>query len=141
MNESLITFRTAKLAKEKGFLNTEKYYSKNKNLPFYFSNNDLQLTHPLYNEKSDVLENINMPRIAITNGYISVSTQSLLQKWLREKHGLILLPVYTDIIGAKWGYTIYEGETVIYGNSYEEALEEGLYQALLLISKKEDNEK
>lgn len=60
-------------------------------------------------------------------------TQTVLAKWLREKHGLILCVTYTNITGIKWGYDIYGRGTIYAGNSYEECLELGLVEALKLI--------
>lgn len=57
-------------------------------------------------------------------------TQSLVQKWLREVHGLILCVTFTNITGIKWGYNIHGKNTIYTGNSYEECLEAGLIEAL-----------
>ena len=60
-------------------------------------------------------------------------TQSVLQRWLREKHGLILWVEFTGVEDLKWVYIIYGGEKGFVGNSYEECLEAGLMKALTLI--------
>lgn len=124
MKEKLITFKTAKLAKEKKF-NLEvkaswgseagsgkKMFSDN----FMLSNRDMQ---------SD------------KNGFTRPS-QTLLQKWLREKHNIdiVIKPMTGDIKGQK----NYAADVMIFGNtyyqklaradSYEDALENGLYEAL-----------
>lgn len=124
MEEVLISLETAKLAKEKGF---NQFYCN---------------TH--YN-KIDKL-------IVDTEGYpngdrwveymkycISAPTQSLLQKWLREKHNIHIVcwwydkedKFYTEL-GRKTKEKIFVqcGNTTLLFNTYEEALEEGLQEAL-----------
>jgi len=70
------------------------------------------------------------------------NNQALLQKWLREKHGIKVI-ADTDIT-LMWIYTIqslhprasYTGNFIVSDyiyNTYEEALEAGLQQALKLI--------
>ena len=115
MQETIVSFKTAKLAKEVCF-------------------NDLDSKQ--YSE--DGLEPI---KGFVYNG-ISAPTQALLQKWIREIHGL---HINIDL-GIGWGYQlIHAGWTKKpfsekfvdekNFNTYEEALEEALYQALLLIKK------
>lgn len=106
MTDQLISFETAKLAQEKGFHTEMK---------------------PYYKE----------------------CTQSLLQKWLREKHN-ILLAIYPGLLSLTkpipnktiihlytWKiiipnpYNVYQSKKRV--ESYEEALEQGLKKALLLI--------
>lgn len=74
-----------------------------------------------------------------TGGYTDypAPTQSLLQKWLREVHNIIVEPSYNQI------YNYFELEIFILNNktlgkaqtfsSYEQALEKGLQEALKLI--------
>ena len=64
MKEELITFDTAKLAKEKGFNDTETYVSY----------------HYCISSKEAVLDGDRL----FKEIYIPAPTQSLLQKWLRE---------------------------------------------------------
>jgi hypothetical protein len=120
MEDQLISFETAKLAKERGF-NTEcvTFYNRGSN----------------YKMQSDPM---------IRTGYdiiYEAPTQSLLQKWLREKnHIYVAIQLYgnsykqsyiTQIITdlnpntTQTLYSIYE--------YYEEALEIGLQEALKLI--------
>jgi hypothetical protein len=130
MKEELIVFETAKLAKEKGFdWDCESYYKPNtKELP----------------------SNLNGKRswnhVVPAKEYYSAPTQSLLQKWLREKHN-IHIPVNwvykksydTDVdwhynvkgIGLTSNNLIDLDETKF--NTYEKALEVGLLEALKLI--------
>ena len=105
MEDTLITLKTAKLAKEKG-----------------------------------------MSYVADDYGVVPRPTQSLLQKWLREKHILyvIILPVMEGFVYAILNkeaiLTIEEGDDIVmdYAEAldysvYEEALEIGLLEALKLI--------
>ena len=105
MKDKVITFETAKLAKDKGF-DKITFERKASNL--------------------ELVELNNFP------------TQSLLQRWLREKHELNI-----DIgnFGIYWEvaiYTIEENMEVIHEsggyNTYEEALELGLQKGLKLIN-------
>ena len=93
MKEQLITFETAKLAKEKGF--------------------------------------------EFHHAWI---TQSLLQKWLREQHNLEVISMHADDFVwwkvkvrrlSKVGAELIKTEMEF--NTYEEALEKGLQEALKLI--------
>ena len=117
MKEQLITFETAKLAKEKGF--DSKYTEDYDTLGFV--------------QQRGILESHNLERV-------SAPTQSLLQKWLREVHNIYVLIEIHD--SAKWFYfqiTYKTNEGVEYTvpssfyNTYEEALEVGLQEALKLI--------
>jgi len=123
MKEQLITFETAKLAKEMGFQSYTSFY---------------------YSEGMEI-KGTKMGMHGNPNAYggISAPTQSLLQKWLREKHKIVVIPWYyhneiangdvydyriTDIAGKYEDY-----EPVNDYKTYEEALEEGLQEALKLI--------
>ena len=113
MKEQLISFETAKLAKEKGVkLDINGLYWED-------GSYDSGENALVYEEFQDVM---------------SAPTQSLLQKWLREVHNIDVnvLPynktkkeyeVYVDLAVTTWsGY-----------KTYEEALEVGLQEALKLI--------
>lgn len=70
---------------------------------------------------------------------IEAPTQSLLQKWLREKHN-IHIGVYYNKNSCVWDvecWHVDDVEPFYYGNiefnTYEEALENGLQEALKLI--------
>jgi len=122
MEEQLIEFETAKLAKEKGF--------------------DWRVFH-FWDEfgktKSNEYLNHNKENDYFPQEF-SRPTQNLLQKWLREVHN-IDLDIYRNVLTTK--YRLNE----IYLNckevellddekeykTYEEALEQGLIQALKLI--------
>ena len=107
MKDQLISFKTASLAKEKGF----------------------QI-------------------MTINYAYVKMPTQSLLQKWLREEHNIHILVAAT---GFKDGSgSIPNRYDVMYfkdickntfdsiHETYEEALEEGLQQALILLKYEDD---
>jgi hypothetical protein len=130
MKEQLITFQTAKLAKEKGFDEIVDY--------IYMTNHTTEV----------LFENINdLKHSDGNNPFVSAPTQSLLQKWLRDEHN-----IHIDIHAAQiaWNnkcsylrsvfkikgkhvsneYVSYRVKEV---KTYEEALEEGLQEALKLI--------
>tara|TARA_R110002153_G_scaffold13130_5_gene49083 strand:+ start:1510 stop:1917 length:408 start_codon:yes stop_codon:yes gene_type:complete len=134
MKDRLIEFETAKLAKEKGFdiptIKAYKDYGKCsiKSVPVF------------------PMEMLNYNNINTNYWNISAPTQSLLQRWLREKHN-IHIPVNwvykksydTDV---DWYYNV-KGIGLISNNlidldetkfnTYEDALEKGLQEALKLI--------
>lgn len=134
MEEQLISFETAKLAKEKGF---------NWKVLYHYRDSDIINNGALYNfnnKEEQALWNIEL---------ISASTQSLLQRWLREEHNCIVEPYYLkDLLETKitfkatvdyykndWSGELND-EPDFYSNeynTYEEALEEGLIAALKLI--------
>jgi hypothetical protein len=131
MKEQLITFDTAKLAKEKEFDIIVDYIYGMQNIPQTEVYNDA--TYKLYKDR-----------------LFLAPTQSLLQKWLRDKHG-IHIQVY---VMEAWLNTGNEMEVYFEVNlkttnnlkgisnvksnmlqfkAYEEALEKGLQEALKLI--------
>ena len=163
MEDQIISFETAKLAKEKGFnISTLNYYFEDGDL----KENELTGTNGYYGEEycfsfNKFLENWNNEWLTKkdgdrcfgcnkSNGYLetfSAPTQSLLQRWLREVHNL---HIYLDTTSSfdqmethrskykaliKHPFTPFRWTTGKYylGDTYEEALEVGLYQALLLI--------
>jgi len=132
MEDELITLKTAKLAKEGGF--NEKcdkafinYYSEH-------YNGDRKYQIQLFHQNT-----YNGP-----NPIYQASTQSLLQRWLREIHKIevsvtpIIENKYRDREGdydnkdAYYQWMIW-GKTFGIGDTYEEAFEEGLQEALKLI--------
>ena len=129
MQEQLISFETAKLAKEKGF-----------NIPviYVFDDIDGTLTASYVKNVFDLLNyNTSMYKC-------SKPTQSLLQKWLREKHKIqILIQHYTHIKDGELYAGFVYNPNIIYCASpgpvirkaltYEEALEICLHESLKLI--------
>ena len=134
MEDQIISFETAKLAKEKGFnvpvrsmyLDSELFLDKN--------------TKGNYNDPNWV----SSWRTSPTHDTLSAPTQSLLQKWLREVHRIDIYcyPNY-DKKGVTFQVNLYTDPYVKFKDTnhfykggyktYEEALEEGLYEALKLI--------
>lgn len=124
MEEQLISFNTAKLAKEKGF--------------------DLKQKHWY-----DQIGGLN-PRRGASGAmcYENVGyapTQSLLQKWLRDVHEIIVEPAkhtnmsyWVDINTIQSGELVWNSlideEGDVWFNTYEESLEAGLEYALNLIN-------
>lgn len=118
MKEQLISFETAKLAKEEGF--------KEGSMSHY--EEDGQIQHC---------------RTSFTNGFMEdgetrfeAPTQSLLQKWLREVHNIHIAILPKILPSNEIKYYCFKGKMKkdfedLY-DTYEEALEIGLYRALEL---------
>ena len=143
MEEELISFETAKLAKEKGF--GEKVYRE------YDKSGYLRCT----SKSADVVLGPYDELLKSTE--YPAPTQSLLQRWLREVHNCFIdiLPhrdgdsknkqwknkedvfwtVEVDYYGKNFEIKLTNNAdfTQHFNKSYEEALEIGLYQALKLI--------
>lgn len=136
MKEQLITFDTAKLAKEKGF--------DIHNYPFYyFYKGDKESNYIAINPK-DIISFLTSEEGLLR------PTQSLLQKWLREIHNIDVEPYLIlckhnnkeipqhpeekeyDYMLIVSGISQYIG-TIQNNLSYEQALEKGLQEALKLI--------
>lgn len=127
MKDKLVSFTVGKLAKEKGF--------NIKTKPFY---NGLQNNKLV---ESDLIGTANQ-----LNDWYPAPTQSLLRRWLREVHGIIIeIDCYSDIENSYYEVLIYnpfdpiesENGMNIPNNeyrTYEEALERGLVEALKLIT-------
>ena len=123
MEEELISLETAMLAKEKGF-NEGSYHL------YTYPNNELKSFQALnYNAEQDGLQ-------------YEAPTQSLLQKWLREKHNIEIECYRTmetvegynyGCQGENWNDDLTEDMFNFYGKTYEETLEKGLQEALNLI--------
>ena len=126
MEDTLIKFETAKLAKEKGF---------------FQETNRLEI--PYYNYKGEFKGDVSDWRIRkYIRGentsdieFVSAPTQSLLAKWLREEHNIHLIAYKNiNIDGYDWCYITTDGITNINSyKTYEEAYEIGLREALKLI--------
>lgn len=114
MKEQLISFETAKLAYEKGFR---------------LSTNPFGYVTQFYNHNTGTL--LHYGRTGKTNlkkAYYA-PTQSLLQKWLREKFNKLVL---VDIGDTPYLSFEHNCSRDIF-DTYEQALEEGLQAALKLI--------
>lgn len=142
MQEQLITLKTAKLAKEKGFkFEWDEHEFDGFELGMFefgkrYDNNEI---HPLSYFFINTHHNIEQWMLLD----IPCPTQSLLQKWLRDVHG-----VEIEISKIEEGYKSYFFKTreehvklicdflkerVNFHATYEEALEVGLLEALKLI--------
>lgn len=125
MEEPLVNFETAKLATEKGFDIPQIY--------FYLGGDSLhtKLDYGSWTAAHDRMDIYQAP------------TQSLLQKWLRETHnihiGITLASDYELNILIPYVYEIYIYKDGIYHvnrefyDTYEQALESGLFQSLNLV--------
>lgn len=131
MKEQLIGIEVATLAKEKGFDERCSF--------FHGSWEDYEGIHHM--------DNCNRHN---TSKQFSAPTQGLLQKWLREKYNIEVIPQPTcSQLDFKFGYNYYiwnktngyefwsDPENTVAGeythNTYEEALEQGLMEGLKLI--------
>ena len=120
MKEQLISSETAKLAKEKGF--DKVLYITNISYFYYddfLSTGSNSLVTYRYKERPNI--------------YLA-PTQSLLQKWLREIHGIEVwvTPLFDKVYKVNWFYTTLFQKSNTF-TKYEEALEVGLVDALNLI--------
>jgi len=138
MEEQLITFETAKLAKEKGFyLKTHNFFEL---IGFNEVTNHFDNCFESNVVKYDLPKNFNT-RI----NFLSRPSQYLLQKWLREKHNLNVFIGYRPNV-KKWDSHAYDlkldskeyvqqrplkmfVEQKTY-DTYEDALEAGLLEGL-----------
>lgn len=120
MEEQLISFEVAKLAKEKEFP---------------------QLNYPCYADDEKIHTSMYfLISYSDFNKYYQ-STQSLLQKWLREKYDIDIIIYRSFSMKNSYHYGIiincnFENEIIeecIPDIKYEEALEEGLLESLKLI--------
>lgn len=132
MEEQLISFKTAKLAKNKGYKQ--------------FARNGINLKGETIEAKSTKLNFYN-PKYT---EYIACPTQALLQRWLREEHDFhIEISINTGVENGwafsgtnlkkekhsmmvefqnEWERLCFDGE--VEWESYEQVLETALYQAL-----------
>ena len=129
MEDTRITFETAKIAKEKRF----PQEPNRRKVPYYNYNGEFNgdvtdfLRKYLREEDTSDVESVSAP------------TQSLLAKWLREEHNIIVLVDYEGIDGYYYKFYSYKEGNKNYDasdknyNTYEEAYEIGLQEALKLI--------
>ena len=127
MTEELVTLKTEKILKEKGFN---------------------EFCKDIINDNGKLMETVYRTNNDLPKSFYSCPTQSIAQKWLREIRGVY---VYVEpVIGKRWklsfcdfnvpteesdwmeneinkgnGYKVYV--------TYEEALEAGIQEALMLI--------
>lgn len=127
MEEQLVKFETAKLAKEKGF----NWQCEN-----VFYENGEAVTLPYYGGGgSGSVGNFEVEVFCDTDVLFTAPTQSLLQKWLREEHEIDLwCERFTTKEDWIWQCPKLNRITITdYHDTFEEALEKGLQEALKLI--------
>ena len=127
MQEQLVSYSVAKLAKEKGF-NIPTSYCYKQNGKIWF----------------DEIYAINYNDLPYSKEVVSTPTQSLLQRWMREVHNImiVILP-YIDCESKDLNWSLeyflsddlhnnryFEIDESDSKNTYEEALEKGLQRAL-----------
>lgn len=136
MTDQLVSFETAKLAKEKGFDEECSHY--------YDLEDSNKLKHTVEgfkNPNEDCMVDIELEFHNHVNfKRCAAPTQSLLQKWLREKHNIdIIIEPNQDSDGNKYYYwrirrNMFPSAIGNIANSYEEAFEASLIETLKLIS-------
>ena len=121
----LVQFETAKIARKKGFDYSDKY-----GIWIYDEDGSIAYTTEV-KYKTDKYKGIKIQDVCIL-----APTQSLLQKWLREKHttAVYCIPFTLE---EEWSWVcLIDGDLIdpdANGVAYEEALEEGLKEALKLV--------
>lgn len=134
MKDQLISFETARLAKEKGFdssiygehlhINQNRWFFSEGEKCFYGFAEDID-------DEECYLE--------ATSYLVPAPTQSLLQKWLREIHNIHVIIVGSNIVGPAVTYdacVMFNGTNFLREDnslSYEDALELGLKIALTIL--------
>jgi len=138
MKDQLVSFNVAVLAKEKGFNITQFLY--------YTPSGNLKETTAWIEDEDDIERPITLSTILMFTDarHISAPTQSLLQKWLRERHGIqteisMGVKYINDKLTNLYSYSIFSCSPQLKINwkfsykkpiTYEEALEAGLLEAL-----------
>lgn len=120
MEEQLVSLEVARLLKEKGFCEGSTYFYSN-----------LNSTQELVNNHGSFYIN------GMELDYIEAPTQSLVQKWLREAHKVMVLVDFDATEDKCFWSNIYVSDLVVKQTKnhakYEDALEEGLLEVLKLI--------
>lgn len=147
MEETLISLEAGKLAKEKGFdWKVESYYHKSNGKETPYTRKSIG-----YRTDEIVCTNWNDGQGSYPTSpnevNCSAPTQSLLQKWLRDVHNLhiriqpmlrfdqIYPSKYTSHIEVPFDPFKHKPNNYQIGDTYEEALEKALIEALKLIKK------
>ena len=137
MKEQRISFETAKLAKEKGFNEKSNHLYC---IGYASLKEDKQLkTNYVYDDNGTIM-GTTLRTVDKSQPHLALApTQSLLQKWLREKHGLqiFLIPTvkesyifYIKINFADLPVNVQDVENINVFKTYEQTLEKGLQKAL-----------
>ena len=129
MEDQIVSFEVAKLAKEKGFDELVTHWYSRKGV----------LNVSMWDGEPDVIV-LGKHKHSLS---ITAPTQSLLQRWLREEHNL-LVQMYTwkDHASDNNDEMMWKSEiknSVFISLTYEESLEAGLLEALKTLSKKKSN--
>lgn len=127
MKEKLITFETAKLAKEKGFkISCYHAYNVDNKLEECTTS---ELTGKVVKYSADLIKTLDFH--SKDNECYLAPTQSLLQKWLREEHTLHI-EIYVQLGFKHYSFSILPLaiEDRVNYKTYELALEAGLLEAL-----------
>ena len=147
MREQIISFKTAKLAKKKGFDDSVYGAHIHRQQELFYTNNGRKVDYDFvidFDDKDNYLRNINH--------LYPAPTQTLLQKWLREVHQ-IYIEIDVDCTSSpkflfnikkfkgnpknlaekEWNWITLPHTHFFLERSYEEALETGLQKALKLI--------
>lgn len=147
MEETLISLEAGKLAKEKGFdWKVESYYHKSngKETPYTRKSTGYRTDEIVCTNWNDGQG--SYPTLP-NEVNCSAPTQSLLQKWLRDVHNLhiriqpmlrfdqIYPSKYTSHIEVPFDPFKHKPSNYQIGDTYEEALEKALIEALKLIKK------
>lgn len=146
MEDQLISYNTAILAKERGFdlVCIKGYYTYGEDIKTALKEYDNPIDIDISQEC--VFNNACKPfkNSQLTKGYLCTApTQSILQKWLRDIHNIhILVSNNNQLSSGKWSYDIHKlpsGILTMWSildplyDTYEETLEIGLYEALKLV--------
>lgn len=142
MQDQLISFETARLAREKGFnipckakINCSHYhFVENNIIPKNIGTSENEMFAPVKNWNNLEEPDHYRQQIILKGLNTSLPTQSLLQRWLREIHSINFFVYLKGDEGwiYSFSYHISDFSKEIY-KSYEEALEQGLLKALKLI--------
>ncbi len=120
ITDELVSFETAKLAKEKGFdVPTDRYYHIYDDI--VDAENSLEMTG---DGCADFYNSLNTYRCA-------APTQSLLQRWLREEKGIVIL--------INIGYCYENKDTPFYENPNMEPIFNGYYYGIWMLDDLNDN--
>lgn len=141
MEDQLVTFKVANLAKEKGFdeVCIDTFSSEGKEQDRYnlsmeegMSSSEIRQEFEVTNTMLENIVKLNHPPIP----YIARPSQSLLQKWLREKHN-VHVDMYRNSMG--WQCSLDDAVSGTHlelvtdeeeNNTYEDCLELGLIASL-----------
>ena len=125
MKEQLISFSAAKLAKQKGLCEYFKNINSAEYVPAFYSEDGLSYEETEFKQED-----------CIINDRYFRATQFLLQAWLRNEHKIEIAVQWFDkgyikaVKKQPFKNNTYRMET---WNSYEDALEAALFEALNLI--------